>query len=52
MKNVIVDFLSPVDVPVGLTNFNAKRIITLRLFDLKSNTPPRYSVYYRDSFLK
>ena len=52
MKNVLSYFLSPIDVPVGLTNVNQGKIITLRLFDLKSDTPPKYSIYYQDSLIK
>ena len=52
MKNVITNFLSPMDVPVGLSNFSQGRIVALRLFDLKSDTPPKYSIYYHDSYTK
>ncbi len=52
MKNVIINFMSATDVPVGLTRFNQERITPLRLFDLKSNTPPKYSIYYHDNSIK
>ncbi len=52
MKNIIVEFLSATDTPIGLTKFGQNKVVPLRLFDLKSDTPPKYSIYYHEYFTK
>ena len=50
MKNII-NFLSFTDIPIGLANFSQTKIVPLRLLDLKSDTPPKYSIYYHDNII-
>ena len=52
MKNITVNFLSFMDVPIGLSFFGETKVVPLRLFDLKNDTSPKYSIYYDDSRIK
>ena len=51
MKN-IADFFSYTDIPIGLKEFRTAKIVSLRLIDLKSDTPPKYSIYYQADLKK